>query len=198
MICEKTYLRYRKPDNPPVYINNCSNHPPTVIKQLPKSIRKRLSDLSSSAEIFKKTKPTYRDALHKSGFQEKLSYISAQYKNGKNDNKKRKCKIIWYGPPYSAHVKTNIGKTFLNLIKKHFLKTNKLHKIFNRNTAKISYSCMGKISSIILGHNKNVLDPTVTQYGCNCRIREDCPLQNQRHTPNINRGDVHCEANKVY
>ena len=27
-----TYLPYRKPDNPPVYINSCSNHPLTVIK----------------------------------------------------------------------------------------------------------------------------------------------------------------------
>ena len=35
-----TYLPYRKPHNPPVYVNNCSNHPPTVIKQLPKSISK--------------------------------------------------------------------------------------------------------------------------------------------------------------
>ena len=60
-----TYLPYRKPDNPPVYINNCSNHPPTVIKQLPKSINKRLSDLSSNEEIFEKTKPAYSDALKK-------------------------------------------------------------------------------------------------------------------------------------
>ena len=49
-----TYLPYRKPDNPPVYIINCSNHRPTVIKQLPKSISKRLSDLSSYEEIFEK------------------------------------------------------------------------------------------------------------------------------------------------
>ena len=46
------YLPYRKPDNPPVYINSCSNYPPTVIKQLPKSISKILSDLSSNEEIF--------------------------------------------------------------------------------------------------------------------------------------------------
>ena len=46
------YLPYRKPDNPPVYINSCSNYPPTVIKQLLKSISKRLSDLSSNEEIF--------------------------------------------------------------------------------------------------------------------------------------------------
>ena len=53
------------------------------------------------------------------------------------------------------------------------------------------------ISSIISGHHKNLLNPNVTQYGCNCRIREDCPLQNQCLTPNIiYRVDVHCEANK--
>ena len=72
-----THLPYGKPDNPPVYINNCSNHPPTVIKQLPKAICKRLSDLSLNKEIFEETKPAYRDALNESGFQEKLSYTSA-------------------------------------------------------------------------------------------------------------------------
>ena len=63
-----TYLPYRKPDNPPVYINNCSNHPSTVIKQLPKSISKQLSDLSSNEETFEKTKPAYSDALKKVDF----------------------------------------------------------------------------------------------------------------------------------
>ena len=91
---KSTYLPYRKLDNPPVYRNSCSNHPPTVIKQLPKSISKRLSDLSSNEEIFEIAKPAYRDALNKSGFQEKLSYTSAQNKNDKNDNKQRKRKII--------------------------------------------------------------------------------------------------------
>ena len=85
--------------------------------------------------------------------------------------------IIHLLPPYSTNIKTNIGKTLLNLIKKHFPKTNKLHRIFKKNTVKISYSCMSKISSIILGHNKNLLNQTVTQYGCNCRIRKDFPLQ---------------------
>ena len=57
---------------------------------------------------------------------------------------------------------------------------------------------MSNISSIILGH-KNLLNLTVTQYGCNYRIRQDCPLQNQCLTPNIIYGAaVHCEANKVH
>ena len=56
---------------------------------------------------------------------------------------------------------------------------------------------MNNISSIISGHNKNLLNPNVTQYGCNCRITEDCSLHNQSLIPNIiYRADVHCEANK--
>ena len=35
-----TYWRYRKPDNMPVYINRKSNHPPTIIKEMPKTIAK--------------------------------------------------------------------------------------------------------------------------------------------------------------
>ena len=55
---------------------------------------------------------------------------------------------------------------------------------------------MSNIPSIISGHNKNLLNPTITQYGCNCRIREDCPLQNQWLTPDIIcRADAHCEEN---
>ena len=44
---------------------------------------------------------------------------------------------------------------------------------------------MSNISSIISGRKKNLLNPTDTQYGRNCRIREDYPLQNQSLTTNI-------------
>ena len=76
---KSTYLPYRKTDNPTVYINNCSNHPPTVIKQLLKSMSKRLSDLISDLNQLTGI------LLIKSGFQEKMSYTSAQNKNYKND-----------------------------------------------------------------------------------------------------------------
>ena len=35
-----SYKPYRKPDNLPVYIQKHSNHPPTILKELPKSIVK--------------------------------------------------------------------------------------------------------------------------------------------------------------
>ena len=37
---------YRKPNNEPLYINRLSNHPPTIIKELPRMMEKRVSELS--------------------------------------------------------------------------------------------------------------------------------------------------------
>ena len=46
------YKPYRKPNNLPVYICKHSNHPPSILNELPKSIAKRISDLCSSENIF--------------------------------------------------------------------------------------------------------------------------------------------------
>ena len=62
-----------------------------------------------------------------------------------------------FNPPFSKNFSTNIGRTFLNLLDTHFPKDNKLHKIFNRNNVKISYSCMDNMTNIINTHNKLVL-----------------------------------------
>ena len=40
-------------------------------------------------------------------------------------------------------------------------KSNKLHKIFNRNTVKVSYCCTENLWSIIKTHNKKVTNATV-------------------------------------
>ena len=60
-----------------------------------------------------------------------------------------------------------------------------MHKIFNKNTVKISYSCMNNISSILSTHNKNILNPKLTSLGCNCRNKDNCPLDGECLTPNI-------------
>ena len=84
------------------------------------------------------------------------------------------------------NVRTSIGKTFLKLIKKHFPNGNSLHKIFNKNTLKVSYSCIGNVASIVSFHNRTILNSNVSlEYGCNCRSRNKCPLQNQSLTPKI-------------
>ena len=66
-----------------------------------------------------------------------------------------------------------------------------MHKIFNRNTVKISYSCLRNISSIISSHNRNILSPKQQSFGCNCRVKNECPLNGECQTPSvIYRADV--------
>ena len=48
---------YRKPNDHPQYINTKSNHPPNIIKQIPASINRRISDNSSNEDAFNKAKP---------------------------------------------------------------------------------------------------------------------------------------------
>ena len=59
-------------------------------------------------------------------------------------------------PPFSKNVSTNIGHRFLALVDKHFPKDHKLRKIFNRNTIKISYSCMNNTKQVIYNYNKRI------------------------------------------
>ena len=135
------------------YINIESNHPPSIIKQLPLSIESRLSTLSSSEEIFVISS---QDALDKSGYKHKLKYkVNIDTPN----NKKQQRNITCFNLPYSKNVKTNIGKKFLNLIKKHFPPHREFHKIFNKNMVKISYSCTRNIKTIINSHNAKLLFP---------------------------------------
>lgn len=178
---------YRKPDNIPVYINKKSNHPSTVLKQLPESISKRISDISSNEYVYKNSIPTYAEALKKSGFTGNLTFTpKVTSTTTSNEEKKRKRKIIWFNPPYCMSVKSNIGKTFLSLLRKHFPKGSALNKIFNKNTVKVSYSCMGNIASVISAHNKNILQPNKNNtWGCNCRVKDNCPLENKCLTPTI-------------
>ena len=81
---------------------------------------------------FNAAKVEYEDALNKSGYN-----VDLKYTNNKSEKRKtRKRNIIWFNPPFSKSVSTNVAKTFLQLITKHFPRSHKLHKIFNRNTVK--------------------------------------------------------------
>ena len=61
-----TYQPYRKPDSNPVYLKKISNHPTTILKQLPKSIEKFMLDISSNENVFIQLTPIYQDALQES------------------------------------------------------------------------------------------------------------------------------------
>ena len=58
-----SYRPYKKTNDEANYIHVNSDHPPSILKQLPMSIEKRLSSLSSSKEIFEETAPYYEQYL---------------------------------------------------------------------------------------------------------------------------------------
>ena len=178
---------FRKETNPPRYINTKSCHPPNIIKQLPLMIEKRVTDLSSNETLFNEEKDLYNTALKTAGYKYNIKYKKQEQNTTNRAEKTRKRKIIWFNPPFNAAVKTNIAKEFLKLIDKHFPAGSELHKYYNRNTIKISYSTMPNMQSIISTHNKRILGdskkPTIE--GCNCRQPQSCPLDGKCKTKDM-------------
>ena len=143
---------------------------------------------------------TYDYALKQSNCKTKLKYpTSAETtltteSRSQNEKHKRTRRIIWLNPPYSKNVRTNVARDFLKLMDKHFPKTSSLHKIFNRNMIKVSYSCMNNVKSVISRHNKRVLRETKFKEStndnnienlCNCRNVTECPLNNMCLTKDL-------------
>ena len=107
---EENYHPYRKPNNNPLCIDSRSNHPPNIIKQLPKSINSRLSTLSSDEKSFKTSAPLYEQALLHSNYNTKLIYSAEKPESStEKTNQKRRRNVIWFNPPYSKNVRTNVA-----------------------------------------------------------------------------------------
>ena len=54
---------YSKPATTPLYVHSKSNHPPNIIRNIPKAINKRLSEISSDKDAFNEAAPLYQEAL---------------------------------------------------------------------------------------------------------------------------------------
>ena len=126
----------------------------------------------------------YYNALKDSGYTEKISYTNNPQATRKRTRQRN---IIWFNPPFSSNVRTSIGGIFLKLIRKHFPKKSTLHKIFNQNTMKVSYSCMPNVANIIKTHNNKIANNNTTtkEKSCNCRNKSTCPLQESCLTTSI-------------
>ena len=109
------------------------------------------------------SKCEYKDALKKGRFKVDFKYTKTQQQKPKN----RSRNIIWF--PFNKAASTNFAKFFFQLINRHFPKSHRLHKIFNRNTVKISYNCMQNMSKIHKGHNSKITSTLCNQLTlCNC------------------------------
>lgn len=173
----ETYKPYMKPGNVPQYVHCHSNHPPSILRSIPETINKRLSNISSNQQSFDSAIPPYQEALKRSGYNYALKF----HPQPTQPKKSRTRNVIWFNPPYSRNVSTNIGHKFLQIIDECFTPNHPLRSICNRNTLKLSYSCMPNIGNIINAHNKHILkeepkNSTPKTAECNCRQKGSCPL----------------------
>ena len=208
-LAEETFEPYRKPNSTTLFVNAKSNHPPTVLKQLPKGVESRLNTISCNKEKFDAAKHTSEKALEDSGYgkcqlqyKEKQDDEEAEDENAQQqaEKKRRKRKIIWYNPPFNKALKTDIGAQFLKLIDTHFKKRHPLHKLFNRNTVKIGYSCTMNMRAVIQNHNNKIINQRVEEAEdeCNCQKRA-CPLNGKCQSTKcvVYRGEVIGQDGKV-
>ena len=87
----------------------------------------------------------------------------------------------------SCNVNTLLSsRHFRSVSVREFHKNHVLHKVFNRNTVKISYACMPNIKQTIDCHKSILMkfDKPKTDE-CNCRKRKECPLLCQCLTKSI-------------
>ena len=183
----ETFQPFLKPNNIPQYVHNRSNHPPSVLANIPASVNKRLSSISSDEKMFESAAPIYQEAIEKSGYSYQLKFDPlASETPPKKRNRKRK--VLWFNPPYNQTVTTNVGKDFLSLIDKCFPTHHPLRKIFNRSNVKVSYSTTPNMEQIISGKNSKILTQKEEETRtCSCpkNKKNECPLDQKCLTDNL-------------
>ena len=160
-----SYKPYKKPNDCINYIHKESNHPPAIINNLPKGIGLKLSNNSSDSKLFEEAAKPYNRALKDNGHRRELKFTTSPKPKDRTNHdpkdprhkepkkKTRKRNITWFNPPFRKNVATNVGNKFFTLLSSCFPPNNKLHKIINKNTVKIIYSCVNNVQQIINSHN---------------------------------------------
>ena len=93
---------------------------------------------------------------------------------------------MFFHPPFSLGVKTNVGKKFFQIVDQVF-KKSALGCIFNRKSMRVSYCTTTNVARVIGGHNSKLTAasaeaeaerPAVPARTCNCTKanRDNCPL----------------------
>ena len=179
-LTDGSFTPYTKPDNPLLYVDVNSNHPAKIKRNIPVMIERRINGLSSDSNKFASAKPTYEAALKRSGYDHNFEFKDCEEQ--RRTKRRRTRKVIWFTPPYSNGVQTNIATKFLQLLDTCFPQGHHLRKLFNRKTVKVSWSTLPNIGQIITSHNKRTLrkrSRQETERTCNCRgaRKDECPLE---------------------
>ena len=104
-----TFKPFIKPNDVPLYVHIQSDHPPSVLNNIPAAINRRISALSSNLKMFESVAPLYQEALNRAGYNHILKYEPVITTNKKG--RSRKHQILWFNHPYSSSM---WGQSFYN------------------------------------------------------------------------------------
>ena len=179
------YKTFKKPNNKLSYIHQQSNNHPALLKNIPLNINKGLTSISSSKEVFDESIAPYQKAQTESGYDHKFTY-NLPREQALKSKRKRTRNITWYNPTFNSNVRTNLGRNVQHIVDKCFPKNHALHKIFNRHTLKLRYSCMPNMKSLVTQVRSFKFQFTKQQPDtCNCTKKPDCPLEGKCLQSNV-------------
>ena len=149
--------------------------------------------------VFNNHKPMYQQALNNAGYNFNLEYKEKEeiaQNVGKNRRKRRrKRNTLFFNPPWSGTVETNVGRKFFQALDSSFPPDHVLHPILNRKVVRVSYSCTRNIARVISSHNAKVAtSATVAERNpgkqCNCHktkkgMPNTCPFGGKCLTDNV-------------
>ena len=190
-----SYAPFIKPNTNTKYVSTQSNHPSKIISMIQPNVCKRLSTNSSSKEMFDQHSAHFEQALVEAGHPGNIQYVEPTVPT--QGRRTRQRKTIWFNPPFSKNISTNVAAKFLSLVRRHFGKDSKLYSIFNVFNLKVSYCTGPSMMDIISKHNAKVLRKNeekdkAAPPGCNCQGgAANCPLNGRCLTKSlVYRADV--------
>ena len=122
----------------------------------------------------------YKKALNECGYRYTLHYEPPTTNKRKKQPTEQHTLVQ---PPIQQKRQHQYRTQFLALVDKHVPKDHKLRKIFNRNTIKISYSCMNNTKQIIDNHNKRILNSSkhIKDTAANTKRHQNLQLPTEEH-----------------
>ena len=138
------FFSYRKPSNTPLYIHSELSHLPSIIKQVPSMINKRISNLPCNEHEFNKAKPLYESALKSSGFNYSMKF-EAHVKNARRNRNIKTlkvngtdCHLKWGIKSYASRYKCGTRRCDLCLTEKMIIALADPKVLLNKRTELIS------------------------------------------------------------
>ena len=116
-LARDTYSPYKKANSRVKYVDTSSNHPPHVLKAIPKMVHGRLCRLSKDENAFSNNTSEHLNELRLSGY--KVDDLG--FKKPVRKKKSRKRKVIYFHPPFAIQCGQISARYFVVWLKGIFI-----------------------------------------------------------------------------